>query len=202
MAKHDSRTVSVASCYDPTEAMMIRAVLKARGIEAVIPGADSATMTTGTVGFSSRVLVDEEVAQEAAELIAELRSTSVANEGENEGEEGKDDPEGGESEGSSADDVVLAGESRRRSLGSLWLSMSVTFGTGHLLQRAYGRALLLAGLEVLGIRYVVAGQRLGWLMIVGAITLDAIGGMVVAHRRHAGVRRSPLPNAKLLPRDQ
>jgi Putative prokaryotic signal transducing protein len=202
MASKDARTVSVASCHSPAEAMMIRAVLSARGIDAIIPGANSASLATAAVGFSSRVLVDSEVAEEAAALIAELRSAAVVEtEGAADGEEHEDDGDSGEHREAWAPGGELATSVRRRRLiASLCVSLVITFGAGHFLNRSWGRGLVLAGLEVLGFLYLFDGQRFGVLFIVSAMALDAIGSCILTGKQHPVTRRLPLPSAKLLPR--
>ncbi len=205
MGKNDSRTVVIASCHSPAEAMMIKAVLSARGIEAIIPGAASSSMTSAAVGFSSRVLVDSEVAEEAAALIAELRSAPLEEEaGEGEGgDDGDEDDKDDERREEWAPGGELATSVRRRQLiATLCLSVAVTFGTGHLLNRAWGRALVLAGAEVLGLLYLVEGQRLGLVFVLGAMALDLLGSVILVNRRYPAKRQLPLPSAKLLPKSR
>lgn len=201
MAKQESRTVSVATCHSPAEAMMIQSVLSAHGIGAVIPGAGAASFTAAATAFSSRVLVDEQDVEEAVALIAELRREPA------EGEPGAlgEDEEGEQDTDERALDAAFAADEmrtlrRRMITASLCLSLILTLGTGHLLQRAWGRAMLLAGLEVAGLRYLFAGHRFGAVMFVAAIVLDAVGSATLAARRYPLTQRLPLPAAKLLPR--
>lgn len=201
MAKQESRTVSVATCHSPAEAMMIQSVLSAHGIVAVIPGASAASFTAAATAFSSRVLVDEQDVEDAVALIAELRREPA--EGEP-GAPGEDD-EGEQDTDERALDAAFAADEqrtlrRRMITASLCLSLILTLGSGHLLQRAWGRAMLLAGLELLGLRYLFAGHRFGAVMFVAAIVLDAIGSATLAARRYPLTHRLPLPAAKLLPK--
>jgi Putative prokaryotic signal transducing protein len=201
MAKQESRTVSVATCHSPAEAMMIQSVLSAHGISAVIPGAGAASFTAAATAFSSRVLVDEQDVEEAVALIAELRREPA------EGEPGApdEDEEGAQDTDERALEAAFAADEqrtlrRRMITASLCLSLILTLGTGHLLQRAWGRAMFLAGLEMIGLRYLFAGHRFGAVMFVAAIVLDAVGSATLAARRYPLTHRLPLPAAKLLPR--
>ena len=206
MAKQESRTVSVASCHSPSEAMMIKAVLAARGINAIIPGASSASMTTAATGFSSRVLVDEEEAEEATALIEELRNS----EGLEDEEEGEDEKgaagEGGEpGDGGAAlwiDGEMASTVRRKKLIASVACSLIATFGAAHFLNRAWGRGLALAGLEILGFQYLVAGHTFGGLMVVTAIVLDLVGGVLLTRRRYRLARQPNLPGARILPKNE
>lgn len=204
MAKQESRTVSVAMCHSPAEAMMIQAMLSARGIHAIIPGSTAASFTAAATAFSSRVLVDQADAEQALALIAELRQQ--ADEGgealDDEGEEGSAHQR---EEERALEEHFDARELRQRRnrmiVASLCLSMMITLGAGHLLQRAWGRAIALIGLELVGLRYLFAGHHtVGAVLFVGAIVLDAVGSAVLASRRFAVAKRPQLPSAKLLPK--
>ena len=178
---------------------MIQSVLSAHGIGAVIPGAGAASFTAAATAFSSRVLVDEQDVEEAMALIAELRHQPAEGEAGAGEDEGEQDPE--ELAINAAFAADEARTLRRRMItASLCLSLILTLGTGHLLQRAWGRAMFLAGLEVIGLRYLYAGHRFGAVMFVAAIVLDAIGSASLAARRFPLTQRLPLPAAKLLPK--
>jgi hypothetical protein len=204
MAKHESRTVSVATCHSPSEAMMIQSVLSAHGVDAIIPGAGAASFTAAATAFSSRVLVDEQDVEEAVALIAELRREP--GEGEPGAGKAEDEDEDGEQDTDErALDAAFAATEvrtlrRRMITASLCLSLIITLGTGHLLQRAWVRAMLLAGLEVIGLRYLFAGHRFGAVLFVTAIVLDAIGSAMLAAGRFPLSQRLPLPAARLLPK--
>lgn len=209
MAKQESRTVSVAMCHSPAEAMMIQAMLSARGIHAIIPGASAASLTAAATAFSSRVLVDEADAEEASALIAELRdeaASAAPGEGEGEGEGGDEDDQSEARQEERALEANLDAQAvrtlrKRMIIASLCLSLMITMGAGHLLQRAWGRAFALIGLEVVGLRYLFAGHhRTGAALFVIAIVLDAIGSATLAARRFSVAARPALPSAKLLPK--
>lgn len=200
MAKQESRTVSVATCHSPAEAMMIQSVLSAHGIGAVIPGAGAASFTAAATAFSSRVLVDEHDVEEAMALIAELRREPAEGEpGHADHDEGAEDTDERALESAFAADEARALR-RRMITSSLCLSLIITLGSGHLLQRAWGRAMLLLGLEVIGLRYLFAGHRFGAALFVAAIVLDAVGSATLAARRFPSSHRLPLPVAKMLPK--
>lgn len=217
MAKQESRTVSVAMCHSPAEAMMIQAMLSARGIHAIIPGASAASLTAAATAFSSRVLVDEADAEEASALIAELRA-EAASAAPGEGEDGSENGDGdGDGDGDEDDrpeareearaleknfDAQAARTRRRRMIiASVCISLMFPIGAGHLLQRAWGRAIALIGLDVLGLRYLFAGHhRTGAALLVTAIVLDAFGSAILAARRFSVADRPALPAAKLMPR--
>lgn len=209
MAKQESRTVSVAMCHSPAEAMMIQAMLSARGIHAIIPGASAASLTAAATAFSSRVLVDEADAEEASALIAELRdeaASAAPGEGEGEGEGGDEDDQSEARQEERALEANLDAQAvrtlrKRMIIASLCLSLMITMGAGHLLQRAWGRAFALIGLEVVGLRYLFASHhRTGAALFVIAIVLDAIGSATLAARRFSVAARPALPSAKLLPK--
>lgn len=215
MAKQESRTVSVAMCHSPAEAMMIQAMLSARGIHAIIPGASAASLTAAATAFSSRVLVDEADAEEASALIAELRAEAASaapGEGEDGSENGDGDGDGDEDDRPEAREEARALEKnfdaqaartrrRRMIIASVCISLMFPIGAGHLLQRAWGRAIALIGLDVLGLRYLFAGHhRTGAALLVTAIVLDAFGSAILAARRFSVADRPALPAAKLMPR--
>src|SRR5690349_1650674 len=83
--------VMVADCHDPAEATVIRTILSMHGIDAVIPeGASSAGVMA--VGFVTHVFVPSSRADEARELIAELRKQNeeAAADDEDEEDDGPD----------------------------------------------------------------------------------------------------------------
>jgi hypothetical protein len=202
-----SRNISVGVCYGMAEALMIQAVLKARGIEAFIPGLGSGALAY-TSGFTSEILVDAELAEEAASLIAELRTEQASSgdeegegdgEGDGEGEGGADGEDSVSTRVARAKDEELATPSRRWRAATIIVSLSLTFGMGHLLNRAWGRGMMLAGLEVLGIRYLVMAQEphVGAGLILTAVVLDVIGGFMLARRGRPGTPRIAMPEARL-----
>src|SRR5687768_11700428 len=107
--------VMVADCHDPAEATVIRTILSMHGIDAVIPeGASSAGVAA--VGFVTHVFVPRSRADEARELIAELRS--------NEASEEDDDDD-------TCDEVAGAVDRRKKVGAAVLFAVLIQWGTGH-----------------------------------------------------------------------
>ncbi|MBE7447602.1 MAG: DUF2007 domain-containing protein [Kofleriaceae bacterium] len=202
----DQRTVRVATCHDPAEATMIRTVLSAHGIDAMIPGEASASLGTAAVGFITHVFVDAEDAEDAAALIHELREGPAPGAGDaddgtadGDGADGPPAEEGAaDADGAGAAVALVAG--RRVSLVAVVvLAMTPGFGTAHMATGAWKRGLALAAVELVGVRHAVSGNRLGVLLIVLAVVADLIGGVVRVRARRR--REAPaLPEARIVPR--
>ena len=219
-----AQTVSVGHCYSIVEATMIRSLLGARGIEAIIPGLGSGSFTLAyTSAFTSQVLVSREHAEEASALILQLREGQSEDELQVDAREealeaaqqaaAAEEPpaealaapqEDTAEEREAQDEVALAamGARRRQIAVTLVAATLVPFGLGHAVNRAFGRALMLAGLQVLGLWYVMAGHRVGLVLSFLALLADLFGGAMLA-RGHgaplaAGAARPPqsLPVAK------
>lgn len=189
-------TVSVGRCYSMAEAMMIRSLLGARGIEAIIPGMGAgAPALAATSGFSSHVLVLREHAEEAAALLVELRegqddsSLAEAQEGESPlaGEDGGElAPDEAADEASSAlttSDPLEQAARRRRVAATIGIGLFLPFGAGHLLNGAPLRALGLALVQMLALRSLVAGNPLAGLVVGAVLLTDLIGGSMLAWQR-------------------
>lgn len=181
-------TVSVGRCYSMAEAMMIRSLLGARGIEAIIPGMGAGSPAlAATSGFSSHVLVLREHAEEAAALLVELRE----GQGEDLLAEGEErDPEGGaplpeEPAALVAPDSLELAARRRRVAATIGIGLFLPFGAGHLLNGAPLRALGLALVQLLALRSLATGHPLAGLVIGAVLLTDLIGGSMLAWRRPA-----------------
>jgi hypothetical protein len=183
--------------------MMIQSVLSARGIPAIIPGYSARSVTVAVTGFSTRVLVPASAAAEAVVLIAELRGDLSWRGPLELSDAAFDDPE----EGGPEEGLAVLGEAeleaqRRRGMGkSAVVSLFLTFGAGHLFQRAYWRGFMLAWLQGLGIAYLLDEYPIGLPMVIGSILIDLLGSMVLASRQvtqAAGARQGVLPRARLL----
>lgn len=186
-------TVSVGQCYSMSEAMMIRSLLGARGIEAIIPGLGfGSSILAATSGFSSHVLVVRDRAEEAAALLVELREgQSEEALAEGEGQEGALDdsaeaPEPSEPPVALAmpDPLELAAR-RRRVVATIGLGLFLPFGSGHLLNGAPLRALGLALVQLMALRVLVAGSPAAALVMVAVLMTDLIGGSMLAWRGRA-----------------
>lgn len=188
-------TVSVGRCYSMAEAMMIRSLLGARGIEAIIPGLGLGALAA-TTGFSSQVLVPREHAEEAAALLVELRegqSESALAEAQ-EGEPSLAETQEGDSSLAEEDQATEASSAlttadpleqaarRRRVAATLGIGLFLPFGTGHLLNGAPLRALGLALVQMLALRSLATGNPLAGLVIGAVLLTDLIGGSMLAWR--------------------
>jgi hypothetical protein len=180
-----SQTVRVATCHDQAEATLIRAILSAHGIVAMIPGG-GASAGVAAVGFMTHVFVDREDAEEAAELIAEMRAAPV--EGTPEDEDDADD----EREAAGKVTLGVALERRTRIPALVVLSVMIGFGTAHMVTGAWKRGLGLAALEIVGIRMLWDGSRFGAAVVVAAVLLDLTGSIVRAYRRASPSSRLPV----------
>lgn len=189
------RTVSVGECFGMGEAMMIEATLKARGIHAIIPGLSSGT-TAYYSGFTSQILVNEDQAEEARAIVVELRESQQAS------SDTDDSAEAEEAEGSARHEPPDLPRSstdvRRWRFVTMLVSLTVTFGLGHLVNRAWLRGMMLAGVEALGFYYRSYGQsKAASALIIGAIAYDVIGGFLIARGGRPTSPKAQLPRATL-----
>jgi hypothetical protein len=184
-----SKTVQVATCHDPGEATLIRTVLSAHGIAAIIPeGASSAGVMA--VGFRTHVFVDADDAEEATALIAEMRAAPSADEPD----EADDEPDERAPAGQPELNVAI---DRRKRVGALVLvAVGLQFGTAHLFSGAWKRGLALAALEIYGIRTLWHGHRWGAAVVVAAVLMDLVGSIVRAYQRASPSSRLPVARLK------
>jgi hypothetical protein len=197
-----SRRVRIGTCAGPADAALVRAMFSARGIPVVVGAEHHSSMLGGLGGgfLSLDIWVAEEDSEEASALLRDVRESGVpdddelAPEGEP-GPEGEPALDGDETSFSTSqagaaaalahasatedtqDGFHLFIERRRRTGIALLLGCCITFGTAHMFTRAWLRGLALAGLELLGILKLAAGERVGTLAIVGAVAVDVIGGV-------------------------
>jgi hypothetical protein len=191
----------------------------ARGIHAVV-GAEHHASLLGPLGasfLSLDIWVDEEVAEEAAELLHDFRGRNVEDEPDESNDDehgdapdqtgtGVSDDEHGDGAAlssstadapiTSADSLQFRIERRRRTGAVLLLSVFLTFGTAHMFTRAWLRGIALAGIEVLGLRYLAQGENVGAALVAAAILYDMIGA-ILRVRHGAGPRNSSLPEARI-----
>lgn len=166
---------------------MIRSMLSAHGIEAMIPGG-GAQAGVAAVGFVTHVFVDPEDAEQAAALIAEMRATAAP---------AADDDDDDDAAPASAADLNTTLERRTRGGAVVLLAVMIQFGTGHMSTGAWKRGFALAALEIFGIRMLWTGNRLGTVVVVGAVVLDLVGAVIRTYRRASPASR--LPVARLSP---
>lgn len=183
----DQRTVRVATCHDPAEATVIRSVLAAHGIDAIIPGEGAPSVGTAAVGFRTHVFVDSEDVEEANALIARIREG-----GPDAAEDDEDEDDDEDDAALARNDVALIVERRKRLGATVLLALVLTFGTGHMSTGAWKRGIALAALEIVGMRYAAAGNRWGVALIAAAVLVDLVGSVVRVRARGAPAK---LPTA-------
>ena len=192
-------------------------MFSARGIPVVVGAEHHSSMLGGLGGgfLSLDIWVAEEDSEEATALLRDVREPAASHDGGLADDDLVADPapDGDETSfstsqadaatalapASSADDTQAGFhrfiERRRRTGIALLLGCCITFGTAHMFTRAWLRGLALAGLELLGILKLAAGERIGTLAIVGAVTVDIIGAVWRVWTQD----RPALPEARLRP---
>ena len=86
---------------------------------------------------------------------------------------------------------------RRVAIGAL-VSCCITFGTGHMVAGAWLRAMLLAGAEIMGLKYLAAGDKIiGTALTLGAIAFDLVSSQIILRRaaNAAALGNAPVPAA-------
>jgi TM2 domain-containing membrane protein YozV len=188
LASVESSRTRVATLRDPNEVALVKAIFGAHGIELVIVGENHASMLGGLGGafISLDVWVDGEDAEEASELIRQLREGAPPDEDAVEDDDGDDAPS-----------PHWELEKRRRVGVSLLLSFCITFGTGHM-YAGYGmRGIALLALEVIGLFQLGVAPQLGAALAGGAIILDAIGSTLLIRRDLAAQQLPPARIARI-----
>jgi hypothetical protein len=176
-----SGRLRIGTCADPADAALIRSVFAARGIGVVI-GAEHHASLLGPIGgafLSLDIWVASEDAEEAAALLRDLREGHAAG---RDAEAGLPDGEAGAAPPDEDDDELayertLRTEQRRRAGLAILLGCFVTFGTAHMVTGAWARGLVLAATEVVGIRSLVVGDKLGTAIILAAVIADLTGAL-------------------------
>lgn len=175
--------VRIGTCADPTDAALIRSMFAARGI-AVVTGAGHHASPLGAIGgsfLSLDIWVAPEDAEEAVELLRDLRGGRAASEDEAAPPEG-DGSAAPEEEEEEDDDALeherrIRSEQRSRAGLAILLGCFVTFGTAHMVAGAWARALVLATTEAVGIRYLMVGEKFGTAIILAAVIADLTGAL-------------------------
>jgi hypothetical protein len=194
----DQRTVRVATCYDQAESALIRAVLSAHGIVAIIPGDGVPHMGLGGVAFHTAVFVREDQADQATALITEMREgRSDEDAGEDDAADdadNADDADDADEQSLATSDVAVVVKRRARMVVTLMLALMLTFGTGHMSTGAWKRGIALGAVEAVGIQHLAAGHRWGIVLVLGAVLVDLVGAL--ARVRKLGAP-STLPTARV-----
>jgi len=188
--------VNIGTCSGPAEAAFVRSVFDAHELPVVINGEMHASAMGGLAGFVRLyILVDREDAEDAVALLRDIRAGDHA---VSEGDELPDDPGGDEradadgvwdakhETGASetlpaapASTTTTGFDTRRRRTGAvLLLSVIPGFGAAHMSTGAWGRGVVIAVLNVVGIAYAVNGHPGfgGWLMF-GMRFVDMFGAL-------------------------
>ncbi|MEJ7602081.1 MAG: DUF2007 domain-containing protein [Kofleriaceae bacterium] len=173
--------VRIGVCTGAADAALVRSVLSAHEIEVVIGAENHASMLGGLGdGFLTLdISVDERDAEAATTLLGEIRNSPVASDPD-------EDVEG------DAVWVEQRVERKRRTGVALLLACCVTFGTAHMYTGAWLRGIVLAGLELIGIRYAGPKPVIGAVLIAAAIVCDLVGAML-----RVQTTRSNLPPARV-----
>lgn len=166
--------VRIGTCSGPADAALVRSVFDAHEIPIVINAEQHASVLGGLGGafVPLHIYVDEEYAEDAAALLADLHAREAPDPELPDEEEDADE--------STRDEVPvdLVVARRRRTMIALLLGLSVTFGAAHASTGAWFRALALAGLEAFAIRHLVAGNTdLGTFLLIATVATDLIGAI-------------------------
>jgi hypothetical protein len=159
-------------------------LFSAHGI-AVVIGAEHHASLLGPMGasfLSLDIWVDDADHEEAAALLQDLRERD-----ERSGS-GNDDDDAGGGEPAASDDernpssrsVQQRIDRRRRTGAVLLLGGCITFGTAHMLTGAWMRGIMLAAIEILGLRQLGddhARHVGGGVAVAAAILVDVIGAL-------------------------
>lgn len=163
----------IGQCSNPADAALVRSAFEAHDIPVVIGAEQHAGLLGGLgAGFLSLdIWVDEEDAEQAIALLADLRTSEPS------GEQLPDDafPEEDEDAEREVDQRLAV----RRGTGiAVLLALCVTFGTAHLYAGAMKRGFAIAAVEVFGIWYLAHSTLTGGLLIGAAIFVDLWGALV------------------------
>ncbi|MBK9030225.1 MAG: DUF2007 domain-containing protein [Myxococcales bacterium] len=196
------RRVRIATCRDSAEAALVRAVLTAHDVAVYIGGEHHAAMVgLGAAAISIDVWVDRDDADDALELIRELREGGEGALADDEIPADDTAPRADEVEPGGAlvrspvDTLTRLGRNKRVLLAAL-VGLTLQHGTAHLSARAWKRGLGLAAIQVVGWRHLAAGNlRLAAGLVVGAIVADLVGAFWQIVRT-TGVGGDALPAAR------
>ena len=212
-----SDRVRIGTCSGLAEAALLRSVFVAHGIGGAI--GDEHHVGVFTVlgglggGFASLdIWVDEDEHEEALALLRSLRSNEAdpgdrdepPSEAANPDDEPRDDDASAHGHDEIPGELRLRIHRRRQTAVALLLGACVTFGTAHAFTRAWARAALLMIVEAIGIGYVLLGNALGIVAVIGTVVADVTGALWRIHAGGTGAGeidaeppRSPLPVARL-----
>lgn len=203
--------VRIGTCLDPADAALVRSLLSAHGV-AVVVGAEHHASLLGPMGasfLSLDIWVDEADREEAMALLRDLRERDERGDDGEEGDDehrrdaAADDDHTCDGEPAGDDDRDPRGHSvqrridrRRRTGAVLLLGGCITFGTAHMFTGAWMRGILLAAVEVIGLRQLgdePARHVIGGVAVAAAILTDVIGALW----RVRAAPRADLPAARV-----
>jgi len=184
--------VRIGNCTGPADAAIVRAMLSAHGIEAVVGGELHANMLGGLGGalISLDITVAEEDAEQAVGLLKEFREDEQASSAGNPADVRDADEPDMDAADSSPD---LRIEQRKRTGVALLLAFCITFGTAHMYARAWAWGFGLAILEVIAFTRLGQQPTYGAVLFAGCILTDAIGAIW----RIRAENKTQLPTARV-----
>lgn len=207
--------IAVATCVNTAEATMLKTLLQNQGIHANVSGEHHAALLGGLGGaaISLQLQVAVKDADEARRLVAEARKgvdiSDEALEAEAMAAGAPVDADAlayAQVASTSAPVESLQALSsrlnyrRRVAIGAV-VSCCITFGTGHMVAGAWLRAMLLAGAEIMGLKYLAAGEKIiGTALTLGAIALDLVGSQIVLRRAAKAAATIAEPKPAALPK--
>jgi hypothetical protein len=168
----------------------------ARGLGVVI-GAEHHASLLGPLGgsfLSLDIWVASDDAEEAAALLDDLRTGGRAADGQADGDAGAEPSPPDEDDRELEYEHRIRVEQRRRASLAILLGCFITFGTAHMVTGAWARGLVLAAIEMVGLRYLLLGERFGTALILAAVITDLTGALWRLRRQQT------LPTARILRR--
>ena len=202
--------VTVYVCQSLPQAGALRTALQAEGIVAVVAGENHAAAMGGLLNsmIALELKVPGRDAERARALIHALDSDQGVSEEEltaaalAAGVDPDDDidPRGRRASVNASHVVGLPARLalRRQSAIALFVGTVVPFGSGHAIAGKWLRAMALAGLSALAMRYVFAGAiKTGMTLLGVSYLLDAVGAQLAL--RANAVAAAQLPQARVQP---
>lgn len=182
-----SGRVRIGTCSGPADAALIRSVFAARGLHVVIGAEHHGGMFAGLGAFLSLdIWVAAEDAEDATELLQDLRESDASEPSPGDDEEGDDAPDpAGDAPAEAGDPAAMAAALsieqrsllRRNTAYVLLLGGVFGFGTAHLFTGAWGRGFFLAALQIAGFVSAISGSSMGLAVLAAARFVDLFGAL-------------------------
>jgi hypothetical protein len=185
--------VRIGSASNPADAAFLRSAFDAHDIPIVINAEEHANMLGGLGGalVPLHIYTDEEHAEGAAALLADIRSQEHE---DDESENADDTDDDDASESARNIDVRLA---NKRKMGiAVILGLCVTFGTASLYTGAWIRGLILLVVEAVSFGFVWTAPPLGFAMLFGAMTVDVVASIMTIRAKNRTTPQAKLPEAR------